>query len=409
MKPTFWQYHAGATGRSPLLFVVVAALSIQIACGEKQEDSRTAAVQSIPVNTLTLRYEPIQAVVEAPGTVRPRNRISLSSQINGFVREMRVRVGDGVKKDQVLATLDARDAESQKAAAQAATEEAQAALSEARRSHQAAVEMQAAAKASTELAGQTFNRYQKLAESRSVSPQELDEVRTRRNASAAELASRQAMVAAAQDRIKQVEARISQAKAQLRRADVMLSWTEIKAPSSGKIVERLTDPGTAIFPGTPLLVIESTDRPQVLADIPTERSGILRIGSAVRLRDAETGSVWEGRVAEIVPLSNPGTHSIQFKVDLPSNFSLPSGQFVKVEIPAGTRDALLAPRAAVRQTGQLTGIFVVDSASRARFRLAKIAPYDAERAEVLSGVEPGERIIPRLSDQIADGIPVTAR
>ncbi len=392
-----------------LFLVVLSGLLIQIACGGKQTSQTTPAGQPIPASTLTAAYEPVHAVVEAPGTVQPRDRISLSSQINGFVREMRFRVGDLVKKDQILATLDARDAQSQKAGAQAAIDEAEAALSEARKAYQAAVDMQAAAKASSELASQTLVRYQKLAESRSVSPQDLDEVRTRRNASTAELASREAMVAAAQDRVKQVEAKISQAKAQSGRADVMLSWTEIKAPSSGRIVQRLVDPGSAIFPGTPLLIMESIERPQVLADVPTEQADILRLGSTVRLRDAETAAVSEGRISEIVPLSNPATHSIQFKVDLPSNLSMPSGQFVKVELPAGTRQALLAPASAVRQTGQLTGMFVVDSSSKARFRLVKVAPYDSERLEILSGLQPGEKFVSRLNDQVTDGIPVVER
>jgi multidrug efflux pump subunit AcrA (membrane-fusion protein) len=391
-----------------LLLVVLSGLSIQIACGGKQAGKPEPAGQPVPAGTVVAAYETINVMVEAPGTVQPRDRISLSAQINGFVREMRVRVGDIVKKDQTLATLDARDAQSQKAVAQAAIDETEAALSEARKGYQAAVEMQAASKASSELAAQTLARYQKLSESHSVSPQELDEVRTRRNASAAELASREAMVAAAQDRIKQVEAKISQAKAQSGRVDVMLSWTEIKAPSGGRIVQRLADPGTAIFPGTPLLVMESIERPQVLAEVPTEQSGILRLGSTVRLRNSETGAIPEGRISEIVPLSNPGTHTIQFKVDLPANTSMPSGQFVKVELASGTRQALLVPGAAVRQTGQLTGIFAVDSASRARFRLVKVAPYDAEHVEVLSGIQPGEKIVSKLSDQIIDGIPVAS-
>jgi RND family efflux transporter MFP subunit len=189
----------------------------------------------------------------------------------------------------------------------------------------------------------------------------------------------------------------------------MMSWTEIKAPSTGRIVQRLADPGAAIFPGTPLLVIESIDKPQVLADIPTERSGILRIAETVKLRNTETGAISEGRISEIVPQSDSSTHSTQFKIDLPSNVSMPSGQFVKVEIPAGNRDVLLAPRAAIRQTGQLTGIFVVDGDSRARFRLVTIASYDAEHVEVLSGIRPGEKIVSKLSDQITDGIPVTER
>jgi multidrug efflux pump subunit AcrA (membrane-fusion protein) len=392
-----------------LVLLILSGFLIQTACSDRQAEKRESAGQPVPANAITAAYEGIPAVVEAPGTVQARDRISLSSQINGFVREMRFRVGEIVKKDQVLATLDARDAQSQKAAAQGAVDEAEAALSEARKGYQASVEMQAAARASSELASQTLGRYQKLFESRSISPQELDEVRARRSAGAAELASRDAMVAAAQDRIRQVEARILQAKAQSGRADVMLSWTEIKAPSGGRIVQRMVDPGTAIFPGTPLLVIDSIEKPQVLANIPTEQLSVLRLGLTVKLRNTETGTMSEGRISEIVPLSNPGTHSVQFKVDLPANLSMPSGQFVKVELPAGTRQALLAPRAAIRQTGQLAGVFVVDSVSRARFRLVKVSPYDAERVEVLSGIQPGEKIVSRLSEQITDGIPVAER
>jgi multidrug efflux pump subunit AcrA (membrane-fusion protein) len=392
-----------------LLCTLISGLLLQIACAEKQSNSPVSSAKPIPVSVIKVQYESVADNLEAPGTVQPRDRIVLSSQINGFVREMRVRAGDSVKVDQVLATLDARDAESQRAAAQAAIDEAQAALSEARKAYQAALDMQSAAKASEELASQTFQRYQKLFESRSVSPQEMDEVRMRRDASAAELASRESMVAAAQDRIRQVEARISQAKAQAGRADVMMSWTQIHAPSPGRVVERSVDAGTAVFPGTPLMVIESAAKPQVLADLPTERAGSLKNGKRVHIQRAETAEILEGRIAEIVPVSDPATHSIQFKVDLPANSALSTGQFVKVAVPAGVRNALLVPRHAIRETGQLTGLFVVEDASKARYRLVKIAPYDAERSEVLSGVKPGETVIAALNDQIIDGIPVEIR
>jgi multidrug resistance efflux pump len=309
----------------------------------------------------------------------------------------------------VLATLDARDAESQKEAARAAIEEAQAALEEARQAHQSAVEMQSASKASAELADQTYERYQKLFESRSVSPQEMDEVRARQKASAAELASRESMVAAAEERIKQVQARISQAKAQESRADVMVTWTQIKAPAPGRIVERSADTGTAIFPGSPLLVIESTANPQILADVPTEHVDSLRIGKTVHVTGAESSQVLEGRIAEIVPSSNPATHSVQFKANLSSNAALPIGQFVRVEVPIGTRKVLLVPHHAIRRKGQLTGLFVVGEDSKARFRLTKVAPYGADRYEVFSGIESGETIITNLENRITDGIPVEVR
>jgi len=395
--------------RKTTILAFLAALIFQLGCGEKRTDSAHSDAKPVPVRVLAAQYESVPAVIEAPGTVQARDRIALSSQINGYVGRVPVRVGDLVQANQILATLDARDAESQKAMAQAGVEEAQAALSEARKAAQAATERLAAAKAANELASRTFQRFQKLFESKSVSPQEMDEARMRRDAAAAEVASATSMAAATQDRIKQVEAKIAQAKAQLGRADVMMSWTQIKAPAAGRIVERSVDPGTAIFPGTPLMVLESTARPPVLADIPTDQAHLLKTGAVVRLRSSGITGTLEGRVTEIVPQANPATHSVQFKVDLPADTSLPNGQFVKVAVPTGTRNAMVVPRSAVRESGQLTGLFVVDSESKARFRLIKIASYDADRIEVLSGIQPGEKILASLSNTIMDGIPVEIR
>ena len=116
--------------------------------------------------------------------------------------------------------------------------------------------------------------------------------------------------------------------------------------------------------------------------------------------------VYEGRIAEIVPLSNPATHSVQFKVNLPPDFALPIGKFVRIDVPLGTRDALLVPNHAIRHKGQLTGLFVVDDDSMARFRLTKVTPYDAEHYEVLSGAEPNETVVTHLNNRLVDGIPV---
>lgn len=386
-------------------FLIPLVLVLQTACGERPEP-RSGPETVVRASIMVTAYEPVHAMIEAPATVQARHRIALSAQINGFVREMLVRSGDLVKEGQTLATLDARDAESQKATAEGAIAEALAALEEARSGRRSAVEMAAAAKASSELAGATYARYQKLLESRSVSPQEMDEVRMRRNASLAELASRESMVAAAEKRITQAEARIAQAKAQAGRADVMVSWTRIKAPLTGRVVERSADAGTAIFPGTPLLTIESNARPQAVANLPIEHRERVRVGMDVELE--RSGELLSGRIAEIIPVSDPATHSMQLKIDLPAEAPAPTGQFVRVRIPGGDRSAMLIPRSALRETGQLSGVFVLDSEARARFRLVKTTSYDKQRVESLSGLEPGERVVVRDAVDIVDGVRIEA-
>ena len=78
-------------------------------------------------------------------------------------------------------------------------------------------------------------------------------------------------------------------------------------------------------------------------------------------------------------------------------------------IPAGQREALLVPARVIRENGQLTGVFVADRSAKARFRLVKSIPFDTERVEVLTGLEPGERIVAGLTEQIVDGASLEIR
>jgi multidrug efflux pump subunit AcrA (membrane-fusion protein) len=388
------------------LAAIVAGLVSTTACSEKPAVHSTAA--PVQARVITANQESVPAELEVPGSVQPRDRIVLSSQINGFVRSVLVRPGDVVAAGRVLVTLDARDADSQKAAAQAGIAEAQQALAEARQGEQIAVSQGDAARANARLAQGTFDRYQKLLEARSATPQELDEVRARRDAAAAELTARETAAAAATSRIGQIEARIAQANAGLQRAEVLVGWTVIKAPAGGRVVERPIDPGSAIFPGSPLLVLESLTAPQVVAEIPSTQADWIKPGLEVRVL-AEPDAPVRGRVAELVPLSSPGTHTVRFKVDLPASAAPRSGSFARVLIPTGERQTMLLPRSAIRESGQLTGVFVADSGSKARFRLVKIAPFDSTRVEVLAGIEPGERVVTEPAVQIEDGVPLEIR
>jgi multidrug efflux pump subunit AcrA (membrane-fusion protein) len=391
---------------SSLVLILAGALALA-GCGEAPKPAPEQ--KTIPAQVITLQPRSVSVVAELPGTVQPRNRIAISSQINGFVHGVDVRAGDLVSAGQTLVTLDARDAQSQKDMAQASVDEAQAGQEEARKAVQMAADMRNAAKAGFDLAAATLERFKKLFDAKSISPQEFDEARARCDAAAADLAAKETMVAAAQDRLKQVQARITQATAQSRRADVVVGYTILRAPAAGRVSERQVDPGSAVFPGTPLVVLETTADPQVLSEIPTSQLSVLHIGLEVGVRFTEAGAAIKGRVSEIVPLSNPATHTVQFKVDLKSGAAAPTGSYARVLVPTGSRNALLVPQKAVRETGQLTGVFVVDSGARARFRLVKVTPFDSDLVELLSGVEPGEKIVGVISDELTDGLKLEVR
>ncbi len=338
LKPSLQQWGESDMRNFYSALPILAGALLFAACSGPTQTA--APAKPVQAEVITVQSETVPAVMEVPGSVQSRDRVVLSSQINGFVREVRARAGETVQAGEVLVTLDARDAESQREGAKASMAEAQASLAEAGKGAQMAQSMRTAAQSSVDLANSTFARYQKLSASRSVAPQELDEVRARRDAAAADLAAKEAMAAASEDRLRQVEARIAQASAQLSRADVYVGWTVVKAPSSGRVVERSVDPGSAIFPGGSLITLESIARPQVLASLPATDAGHLRNGLevTVRIPDQAQASV-QGRVAEIIPFSDPGSHTVQFKVDLPSGFAAVSGSYVTVQIPRGSRQA----------------------------------------------------------------------
>jgi len=377
------------------------------ACGEQHKPAEKRPAVAVSVSTAAL--ESVPSAVVAPGRLQSRNRIVIASQINGFAVSVRARAGDVVSAGQLIATLDSRDADSQKAASQAGIAEAEAALEEARNGEKAAASMRDASKASSDLAASTLARYQKLLESRSASPQELDEVRSRRDAAAADLLARETVLAGAKDRIRQIEAKIAGARAGGRRVDVLVSWTEIKAPAAGRIVERSVESGSAVFPGSPLFVLETLASPQVLADLPASLVKHLKLGIEVSVRISGAQEPVHGRISEIVPLSNASAHTVQFKVDLPAGVAALPGEYARVELRAGTRSALLVPTGAIRETGQITGVYVADASGKARMRLVKTTPHDASRTEILSGLEPGERYVNALTDAVVDSTPLEIR
>lgn len=375
------------------------------ACDSDRSDA--PAPTTVKARLQAIRRETVPALVEAPGSVQPQNRISLASQLIGFVREVRVRPGDRVTAGQILVLLDARDVQAQRDAAESQLAEARAAFEEAQKGARAAAGARAGAEAAARLASQTLARFQKLAESRSVSVQELDEALARRDMAAEELGVRRTMALAAEDRLRQAESRIAQANAQIRRADVYVGWSVVRAPTAGVISARMVDPGSAVFPGTPLLNIDAGDKTEILANLPVRASLPVKPGLAVRVRTSETDpSSATGRVTEVHPVSSPGTHTIRFKVQADSGLQIPVGGYVRIQVPAGERSAVLVPRSALVETGQITGVFVVDARRIARYRLVKVIPYDKERLEILSGLSEGEEILLAPPQGLSDGTSV---
>lgn len=346
---------------------------------------------------------------EVMGSVASRTTTTISSRIVGRIRALHAREGSRVDAGQLLVELDDQDIAAQVRRAEAGLAEAEAGLTEVERAIAAAGASRAAAEAQRDLAQSTLARYQRLLERKSVAPLEYDQVVARYKAAAAEVERAVAEGQAVQARRQQVLARIEAARAEIAGAAAQRQYTRILAPMAGMVTAKQAEVGAVAAPGAPLLTLEDSRRYWLEALVPESRIGGLRPGQSLEVSVEAAGIAGSARVSEILPAADPSTRTTLARLDLPASPRLRSGQFGRVWIPAGRRQAIRVPRQAVVERGQLEGVYTVGQDGIARFRLVRTGAQHDGQAEILSGLTAGEQIVVEGVAKVADGARVEPR
>jgi RND family efflux transporter MFP subunit len=303
--------------------------------------------------------------VEAVGTVRAQQTSQLSAQVVGTIVSIRAHEGQRVRKGDVLIVLD--DAQQR-----AALERASAVVNSAQQDI-------AAADADYALANTTLGRYQNLYEKKSVSAHEMDEVQARTKSAAA--------------RRDQAQAGMAQARALQAQAKAELSYTRIRAPFDGVITSKLVDTGVLASSGTPLLTIEDTRHFRLEASVDEGDIRLIKMGASAPVAVDALDTELQGTIVQIVPAADPASRSFVVKLELPADPRLRSGLFGRVRFVRGERSAIVVPRAALLDRGQLQGVYVVGSDGEIALRFVTLGKPAGDNVELLSGVAQGERLV----------------
>jgi RND family efflux transporter MFP subunit len=356
--------------------------------------SDTSSQPMIAVSTVTATTETWPSLYEATGTVRAHTSAVISARLMGYVREVKVQIGDRVREGQLLVTLDTRDLDASSRRAEAAREEARATVPEA----DSAI---AAAKANLELAHVTFGRMQDLFQKKSISNQEFDEA-------SAKLKAAEAAYQMAQARRVQLNAKLAQVDQEVRSTEVTRSYADVLAPFAGMVVSKSVDPGSLALPGAPLFTIERAGAFRLEASVEESRLAAIRVGQPVSVTLDGVGDAVDARVSEIVPAVDATSRTYIAKIDLPELPALHSGIFGRAAFQLGSRSLLAIPVEAITERGQLQSVLVADSGI-ARTRLITIGQKVKDRVEVLSGLTAGEKVIYPVPQGLADGARVEIR
>lgn len=349
--------------RAPARAAVVAALStiVLAAAGCARSDASTVdtATRAIPVELARVERRALTPPVVATGTVAGKEEVALSFTIGGVVARVLVDEGASVKAGQLLAELTPVEIASQVTKAE-----------------------QARAKAERDLA-----RVRALHADSIATTEQLQDATT-------------ALEVATQD---------------VRIARFNLEHAAVRAPTSGVVLRRLVEPNQVVAPGTPVLVVRSSQRGVVLrAALPDRDAVRVRIGNEATVRfDALPGEEFAARVTQRAAAASPGsgTYDVELSLD-GSATSLSSGLIGRAEIRtrSDASEPALPLEALVEADGDSAFVFVVaPNSAKATRRQVHIGRILGDVVSISRGVAEGELVVVRGAAYIDETSPLDIR
>lgn len=337
------------------------------AAAKKAEAAKPPATVPVPVTMARVEQQDVPIYHTGIGTVTPLQTVTVRTRIDGQLDHIGYTEGQDVKAGQMIARIDPRTAQAQLAQAQAQAARDQATLANAR------VDLQ---------------RYSKLITEDASTPQQVD--------------TQKALVA-------QLEAVAKTDQALIRNAQVQLSFTTITAPISGRVGNRLVDPGNIVHASDAggLVVINQIDPISVVFTLP--EGNFQDINTALHASDksrkplvvkvfARDGDALIG-TGELVVLNNQidtTSGTVQLKGAFPNAaHKLWPGQYVNARLVLGERqNALTIPAAAVQRGPDGTFVYLVEpDGTSVKMQPIKIAVTQEGRAVVDEGLQVGQQVV----------------
>jgi len=347
---------------------------------------------------VVLREFPL--IAEQVGTVRSQTQARVASRIMAQVREIMVHAGSWVqasvsdgKSATVLAKLDDREIRARLHQAQSQMQAAERAVTAAKSRLDAAIAQLEAAQARKRQTDWDYQHYDDLYRQKAATGQQLQQMQAQKDVTDAQVQAADREAKAAGDDVKRMEAQLQQAQAEVLESRTMLSYAVIRAPFSGRVIQKMVDVGDMVTPGQPLFLLDVAAQPQLHAYIAESLITHLQVGQTLKVEIEVLSATLEGVIAEIVPQADPASRTTLVKISLPPTSALVTGLYGRVDIPYGMYRSLVVPAAAAQEVGQLHLVTVLDLDGYPHRRFVTLGRRHDGLVEVLTGLQQGEEVI----------------
>jgi membrane fusion protein (multidrug efflux system) len=298
---------------------------------------------------VVLAPEPLEVQVAATGTLLGRESVELVSELSRRLTKVHVEEGMAVNKGDVLFELDGADL----------------------RAGLAKVDVQA------RLARATLARTEKLLTEGISNQQELDLSR----------------------------ARLDELGAERELLLVTLAKTSIRAPFSGQLGLRRVSEGAWLSPSTVLATLQDTSSLKLDFTLPERYAGAVSRGGSFRFRVEGHSATFGGKIAALEPAVDAVTRSLLVRGVVDGTTALLPGSSASIEVPLRVEQALLVPAMAIIPGIEGRRAYVAEG-GRVRAAAVEVGFRTSDRAQVLSGLKAGDRVITTNLLRLREGTPV---
>ncbi|KZN43515.1 efflux RND transporter periplasmic adaptor subunit [Pseudoalteromonas luteoviolacea] len=192
-----------------------------------------------------------------------------------------------------------------------------------------------------------------------------------------------------QSSVDELSARRTALIEQLKGAKVALGYTQIVAPISGVVVERLVEPGDMVTPGMAVLDLFNPASLQISASVGASLVSKLQVGAELAVKIGALERMLQGQISEIVPVADNLARQFLIKLDVVTPAGIKPGMYAEVYLPSQTVNRVLIPSKLVKRAGQLTMVDVIENGVRSR-RLIRLGSRYGDSVMVISGLSAGE-------------------
>lgn len=369
--------------------VTVLVLPILLAsCARQATITRAAKPDEAPtVAVAKASTEDLSHGIVLTAEFKPFQEVEVMAKVAGYLKDIKVDVGDRVSQGQLLANLEVPELHDDLSKADAGVVRAQAEVIRAR-------DELRRAESAHQIAHLSFERLTAVAQRKPglLAQQEIDEAQSRDMITEAQVAGAKSSVAA-------VEEQVKLQTADTRKVKTMIDYTRVTAPFSGIITKRYADPGSMIQAGTasqtqamPVVRLSQTSTLRLILPVPESAVPTVHVGQTVEVRVPTLNRSFPGRVARFTGKLSDSTRTMDTEVDVPNpNLLLLPGMYAEVDLTLAFRQKVLSiPSAAIDPKRE---VMVVTPNNRIEVRKLAIGLEASDRVEVKSGLNEGDMVV----------------